>query len=349
MSWFSKNYEKAALGGAVALALGIAYLGWSNYSGVQDDFGPGSSSGGQTDAAVAGADAVPKAQQSLKLGHAWTQGVDGERPVDLFTGIALFIHKGNPEQPIDLLKDAAVHPPIPNVWWLEHRIDPGFGDSPNRDPDDDGFTNREEYDAKTDPNDKRSFPGLIDKLMFVKDDSRKWWVRPGYSDGDKFAYTYEDSNRVKLKIAAGEELAPEAMFFPTEPVKNRFKHLGKVTRKEMNPRTNAEEETTYARFEDQAPNKKGKVYEVPEGLPEARKNDFAQFDRSAVFSLEALGRSGAEFKVAENTSFALPPDAPKKDFLLKKVTPESVTVEYLGPDGKTITLEINKGSTRQSK
>ena len=38
MSWFSKNYEKAALGGAVAVALGLAYLGWSKFGGVDEDF-----------------------------------------------------------------------------------------------------------------------------------------------------------------------------------------------------------------------------------------------------------------------------------------------------------------------
>ena len=158
MSWFSKNYEKAALGGAVVVALGLAYLGWSKFGGVEEDFGTGLKGGGNNNTAVAGADLIPKALQSMKLDRTWKQALDGERPVDLFTGIALFIKSSDPEKPVDLLKDAPVHPPIPNTWWLENRIDPGFADSPDRDPDGDGFSNIEEFNAKTDPNNAKSHP-----------------------------------------------------------------------------------------------------------------------------------------------------------------------------------------------
>ena len=78
-----------------------------------------------------------------------------------------------------------------------------------------------------------------------------------------------------------------------------------------------------------------------------RKNEHLKFDRTAVFSLEALGLSGTEFKVEENTTFALPPDAPQKDYLLKKVTPASVTVEYPDAQGTRKTVEINKGCLPQ--
>jgi hypothetical protein len=69
-----------------------------------------------------------------------------------------------------------------------------------------------------------------------------------------------------------------------------------------------------------------------------------QWDRAAVFSLEALGKNGVEFKVEENTAFGLPTDSPKKDFMLKSVTPNSVTVEYPAADGTRKTVEISKGS-----
>ena len=132
MSWFSKNYEKAALGAAVVAALGIAYLGWSKNGGVDQDFDLGLKGAGNNNTAVAGADLIPKALQSMKLDRTWAQAQDGDRPVDLFTGIALFIKSSDPEKAIDLRKDAPVHPPIPNTWWLENRIDPGFADSPDR-------------------------------------------------------------------------------------------------------------------------------------------------------------------------------------------------------------------------
>ena len=347
MSWISKNYEKAALGGAAVLALGLAFLGWNKYSGVHDDFGPGPGSGGKHDTGVAGAELVPQAQQSLKLDHAWHTGIDDERPVDLFTGIALFVHKNNPDVPVDPIKDPPIHPPIPNKWWLENRIDPGFGDSPACDPDADGFTNLEEYNASTDPNNAKSYPGLLAKLMFAKEERLTWVIRPGFSDGDNFPFNYEDSKKRTNRTPAGVAVAPNGLFFSNEPMKNRFKYLGKEVRREMNKNTNTEEEITYARIEDQRPNKKGVVYMIPEGLSENRKNAFAQFDRTAVFSLEALGKNGAEFKVEENTAFALPPDAPKKDYLLKKVSAGSVTLEYPDSQGNRKTVEIPKGGMPQ--
>ena len=145
MSWFSKNYEKAALGGAVAIALGLAYVGWTKYGSVGTDFDTGLKGAGNNNSAVRDADLIPKSLASLKLDRAWVQALDGDRPVDLFVGIPLFVPSSAPETTIDPRGTDAVlvHPPIPNNWWLDNRLDPGFGDSPARDPDQDGFSNLE--------------------------------------------------------------------------------------------------------------------------------------------------------------------------------------------------------------
>lgn len=344
MSWFSKNYEKAALGGAVVLALGLAYLGWSKFGSVAADFGSELKGGGNNNTAVQGADLIPKAVQSLKLDRTWTQALDGERVVDLFTGIPLFIKSSEPEKPVDLLKDEPVHPPIPNTWWIENRLDPGFADSPNRDPDSDGFSNIEEFNAKTDPNNSKSIPQLIAKLMYVKDESLAWVLRPGYGSGEDFPFTYSDSKGRINRMPAGEMAKPNDLFFLKEPMASRFKLLGHEVRKVMNKKINLEMDVTIVRIEDQRPNKKGVVYEIPSPLSEERMLEYRQYDRTAVLSLQALGMAGKEFKVEENTTFALPPESPKKDYLVKKVTPESVTVEYPDSNGARKTVEINKGS-----
>jgi hypothetical protein len=244
-----------------------------------------------------------------------------------------------------LLKDEPVHPPIPNTWWIEKRLDPGFADSPQRDPDADGFSNLEEYTASTDPNNLKSHPPLIAKLRYVSDDSLTWVLRPGYGTDGNFPITYEDSKNRRNRVAGGQMIAPDEIFFKEEPAKDRFKLLGHEKRKELNPRTNIEMEVTIVRIEDQRHNKKGTVYEFPSPLgDDQRKLKFAQYDRTAVLSLEALGLGGQEFKIEENTAFALPPDAPAKDYLLKSVTPESISVEYTDAQGTRKTVEIAKGS-----
>jgi hypothetical protein len=340
------NYEKAALGGAVVVALGLAYLGWAKIGGVDEEFGTGLKGAGNNNTAVPGAERIPMALQSMKLDRAWTQAKDGDRPVDLFTGIALFVASSAPEKPLDLLKDDALHPPIPNTWWLENRIDPGFADSPARDPDADGFSNTEEFTASTDPNNPKSHPPLIAKLMYLKDESIAWVIRPGFgAEGGKFPFTYEDSKGRRNRISAAEMIAPGEIFFSADPEANRFKLLGSEKRKQFNPKTNIELDVTIVRIEDQRPNKKGDVYEFPSPLADdERKKAFVQYDRTAVFSLEALGLGGKEFQVEERTAFALPPDAAEKNYLLKSVTPESVTVEYPDASGKRATVTIGKGS-----
>ncbi len=345
MSWFSKNYEKAALGGAVVLALGLAYFGWAKFGGVEDDFGLGLKGAGNNNTAVPDAEKIPMAMQSMQLDRTWKQALDGQRPVDLFTGIALFVAKSAPDKPLDLVTGEPVHPPIPNTWWIENRLDPGFADSPDRDPDGDGFTNREEFDAKTDPNSAKSHPPLIAKLMFAKDESLVWVVRPGYGSEGKFPFNFEDGKGGKNRITAAEMIGPGEIFFNKEPMKGRFKLLGSENRKELNPRTNIEMDVTIVRIEDQRPNKKGVVYEFPSPLADdERKNDHLKYDRTAVFTLEAIGQQGIEFRVEENTTFGLPPDAAEKNYFLKTVTPESVTVEYPDAAGARRSVEIRKGS-----
>ena len=347
MSWFSKNYEKAALAGTIVLALGLVYLGWAKFSDVGQDFGNSLKGSGPNNTAVAGADLIPKTLQSMTHDRTLTQALDGERPVDLFTGIPLFIKSSAPDKPVDLLKDPPVHPPIPNSWWMENHLDPGFADSPQRDPDHDGFSNLEEYLAKTDPNDSKSHPPLISKLMYQKDDSLTWVLRPGFPDGAKFSFIYADSKGRSNKIPAGGMIGPNELFFEKEPMAQRFKLLGHEIRKEISKSTKVEMEVTFVRIEDQRPNKKGVIYEIPAPLTEERKNEHLKYDRSAVFSLEAIGLNGTEFKVEENTTFALPPDSPKKDFLLKKVLPGAVTVEFTDGQGVLKTVEIQKGRMLQ--
>ncbi len=349
MSWFSENYEKAALGGAVAVALGLAYMGWAKFGSVEEDFTKSPSGPGNNNTAVRNADLIPQALASLKRDRVWAQGLDGDRPVDLFTGIPLFVSSSAPDKPIDMLdkNTPPIHPPIPNIWWINNRIDPGFADSPARDPDQDGFSNTEEFSAKTDPNDAKKVPSLIAKLMYVKDESLGWVIRPGYGLNGSFPFKYQDTKGATNQTGGADLIAPDGLFFAKAPMIGRFKLLGSEVRKELNKKINIEMEVTIVRIEDQRPNKKGMIYELPSPLSEERKNEHLKFDRTAVFSLEALGLNGKEFKVEENTTFSLPPDSDKKDYLLKKVTPESLEVEYTSPAGGKMTATIPRGSMPQ--
>lgn len=344
MSWISDNYEKALVGGAIAVCLGLGYVGWSGLQSVDGDFSGGLIGSGKNDTEVAGSDRIPKAEQSLGLKRAWTRGKDAQdRPVDLFTGIPLFIKSNAPDKSIDLLKDPPVHPPIENTWWLETRLDPGLDNAPSQDPDGDGFSNLEEYKAKTDPLNQHDHPTLIQKLVFVRDESLVWVLRPSHNQNGAFPFTYIDGKNIENRITAADPVKEGELFFRKGVQANRFKLLGHKVVRELDKKLNIEMEKTIVQVEDQHPTKKGKVYEFPAPLSPAMANDFKQFDRSAVFTLEAVGNQGTEFKVEENTSFALPPDAKEKEYHLKSVTPEKVVIEYKSSNGAPKTLEIKKG------
>lgn len=345
MSWISENYEKAAVGAAILAAAGLAYVGWNRLGSVDLDFGnvpkglpP------QNDPGVKSAGMVAKAKSSFQLKREWNQSDDDGRAVDLFTGVALFVNKNDKKKPVDLIKGADVHPGIPNSWWIENRIDPGFGNSPLRDADEDGFSNQEEFAANSDPNDPKKYPPLITKLSYLGDESVQWVLRPGFEAGNgSFTFEYGAGNE-NNRIGAANPVPPGGIFFENGAAMGRFKLLGSEKRKVMNEAIQAEEEVTFVRIEDQKPNKNKEVYEIPAMFRKADVAKFARFDRTAVLSLEALGLSGQEFKVEENTSFALPPGDGKKPYSIKQVTPERIVIEFTGEDGKVQTYEISKGA-----
>jgi hypothetical protein len=349
MSRFSENFDKAALGGAVLIAGGLAFTGWQKLSSVEEQFGDKPAgqptAGGKNDPSVKGADAVVTAKSSFDLDRRWQRGDDNGRPVDLFTGIALFVNKNDQQNPLDFFKGEPVHPPIPNSWWIDNRIDPGFGDSPQRDEDEDGFTNLEEYEAKTDPKDASDYPPLITKLMYVGDESTEWVLRPGFEDAKgSFTFNYGDGKR-NNRAGAANPVPIGGIFFDDDPAKGRFKFLGAEKQVQVNEAIRAEVEVTIVKVEDQKPNKKGIVYELPANFRIANQRQFAQFDRTAVLSLDALGLAGQEIKIEENTVFALPPGAKSKAYKITQVTPERVGIEFTGKDGKVLSYEILKGET----
>lgn len=337
MSKFSDNYEKFALGGALAVALGLAAIGIKNKSAVDEDLRASDGGKPSSAAAVAGAEDVSLSLNSLAGSHKWEQGDDEGRPVNLFTGIALFA-KRDAAQPVDLLKGEPVHPPIPNQWWLENNLDPGFADSAHRDADEDGFTNLEEFEAKSNPSDAKSYPPLIGKLAFNKEESVTWLLLFSSDLGEgQYQFKYEDTKGGQNR---SEYVANGANIFAQGAAANRFKLISVTDQVTKNETTGVEETLKIAKVEDQSPNKKGTTYEVPRRMRDPKK--YYHFDRTAVLDLKAIGEAGKEFKVEEGTRFALPSTATEKNYLLKKVTPDAVTVEFKGADGATQTKEISR-------
>lgn len=348
MSWISSNYEKALLGAATLVTLSLVWFGWSQLERSGEDFRASLRGDGKDNTAVEGAERITKTMQSMQLDHGWKQGVVEDRPVQLFTGIPLFVKRDQPERAVDPMKGPEIHPGISNSFWLDNDLDPGFADSPLRDPDADGFSNLEEYRAQTDPNDRAEHPLLLIKLRYVRDETVSWLLKPGFlNQNGELPMAYEDTKGLKNKAGAGNPIKPGELFFTTGAAQNRFKLLGHDELKRVNPSTNIEETVSLARIEDQKANKPGQLYKIPAPLKAGQRAEFIQHDRSAVMVLEALGAGSQEMVVEENTRFGLPADSADKRYLLKSVTPAAIEVEYKPEGGPPTTIQIPKGSLPQ--
>jgi hypothetical protein len=65
------------------------------------------------------------------------------------------------------LKNTQVHPPVPNDWFEKFGLPIQDADALEQDPDGDGFTNLDEWQAGTDPTNKDSHPDYLTKLHLV--------------------------------------------------------------------------------------------------------------------------------------------------------------------------------------
>jgi hypothetical protein len=349
MSKSPKNIEKTLLGVAGLAAVGFAAMGFMKSSGVAEDFPPPQAGPPKGDIGVPEAEATSASTSSLKLNRAFEPEKDANgNPIDQFVGIRLFADKNNPNEPKDIRGGDPVHPPIDNKWWVETGADPTYANSPARDDDGDGFSNLDEFQGKTDPLDKKKFPPLIDKLAYLKDESTMWYVQFGFESEGKWAPKIRirtpDGKQIENKVSALEMIKPGETFFKEKEMAGRFKFTGIIEKEVTSERTNLTQMVKFGQYEDLKPNKAGDKYESQYGLPDAQLTASAYYDRFAVLDLQAVGYAGQEFKVEERAAFALPSDAPEKNYFLKQVTPDSIVVEYKDADGATQTKEIKKGT-----
>lgn len=121
-------------------------------------------------------DTLPETQEPFaKLANSlvektqtWTNPMKGAapKPVPLFVSIPIVEARG---ALIDMLDPNApkLREPVSNAWLMSNNLDYLNAGVLNQDTDNDGFANRAEWDAKTDPNDPKSHPPYAEKLIFA--------------------------------------------------------------------------------------------------------------------------------------------------------------------------------------
>ncbi len=345
MSWLKENYEKAALGGATAILVGVvatSFLGGN---------------GGPSDKALS-VDVDNKSNEELLTEIASVlesrkspaairpKLVDG-REVDLFVGQALYMADGS-TVPVDINDGPNVHQGIANELWRKYGIDPSFANAPERDQDKDGFTNREEFVAQTNPADEASYPSPLVKLIGGSVDVFKMQMRWNSFDSSSITLTYQDNQRIKFR----ETVKHGASFFVKEGANfNKRFVLAAAASKKAD--LAGREQDAYE-VEDTTPRFKGTSKQnftlfrkgpKPQGYNEIQ-------DRSVSLTLHALGQGGSSFVVKEFEKFSLPydPEAKNKPYQVTKIEPvvgqaDVFTIEIVGTHtgkSETKTLTVRK-------
>ena len=335
------KYEKVILGVAALIAIAMIALGAMKLGAVEEEF-PAAEENPRSSPPIAAASDVNAAANTLTkpliLGAAL---MESGREVKVFAAANICVRRGSDEQPLDLddPKTPAVHPPIPNKWWLSNGMgqEMGYGDAPQRDFDKDGFSNREEFDEGTNPNDKNSFPSLFAKLKVASIDKEQWYLRFSDFGGGALSFRIEGTadrgtRRIENRMKGGLAVPPGTAFFEEGEFKGRFKFVETFEKEVRNiPRK-------FAKIEDLKLGKEGKIYEIPSGSHKTFQDDY-----SARLFLDTPDQRSEKFEIEEGLSFALPfdKDAAEKPYTLKEIRGNGTSALLLWENnGETKELEL---------
>lgn len=178
MDWIKKNYERVLLGLA-ALAL-IASGAWISLqaSAFSENFAERNSSKKPDNTIVPpNLKAIEEASARAASPGAWTPHEGA-----LFVSRPYVLKDGKLFDPVEGGED--LHPPIKNAWLMKYNLDYSAPDIRDQDPDNDRFSNLEEFLAGTDPTSDKSVPPYYLKLRLTKFDPVPFRLKFSGDSGD---------------------------------------------------------------------------------------------------------------------------------------------------------------------
>jgi hypothetical protein len=251
--------------------------------------------------------AVDSAEAAIEKPAKW-----GSHPGSLLVSRRYIIKDGQPYDPSEDTSQP-LHPPVPNGWFIENNLDllnPGIIDE---DPDGDGFTNLDEWQGKTDPNNKDAHPPYHTKLrlvQFVREPFRL--IFKAMPDADSFQIDTVDIRQPTQILKVGALVAG-----------TKFK-LIKFEPKSVVDENGVEKDISELTLENVETG--AKVVLIKEKLVNSP-DSFAQFKYTW---------DGTEFKVRKDGDFTLKPQ-PDLKYKLIDIT-ETQAVIQLEKTGEKITV-----------
>ncbi len=185
MTWIRANYDRLAVFAAAAFLFLSALFVTKNAWQFGDNLGLLSAPPPKPAAPPPKAVETEQAMEKLTQPAQWTVSSRS----GLFVPEKHFV-TANGE--LGTLKNTEVHPPVPNEWLEEFALPIADADVLTQDPDNDGFTNVEEWQNHTNPTDKNSHPAFIAKLKLKSFAQENFKLVFASWVGDTFALNTSD-------------------------------------------------------------------------------------------------------------------------------------------------------------
>jgi hypothetical protein len=216
MDWVKKHYETALLAlAALVLVANAAWIIQSTGTSSESLSTPPIPTPSQEFQAP-DLDAIAAATSAAAKPQVWTHDALSESQGSLFVSRTYILGKDEAGAPrlIDPVEGGEnLHPPITNAWLIRYGLDYSDPGIKERDNDNDGFTNLEEFtaDPKTNPVDPKSMPPSFTKLQllaFQPKPFRLVFKGDGGTEGNEFQINLKDlkgTARTQYK-KAGEKI-----------------------------------------------------------------------------------------------------------------------------------------------
>ena len=180
MNWIKQNYDRFVLALFAVLLLACAALLFNNVRNYNDVFSvlKGQVTQNRTLPISVDPENITARQKNLDTPDDWGIRLVSNRRLPLFVSVP-YIAKTETDPQTGLISrilvdpytddpKGMIHPPVPNSWLLDHRLDILSQNVLDQDNDGDGFTNLDEYNGKTDPTDPKSHPPYWTKLVLTR-------------------------------------------------------------------------------------------------------------------------------------------------------------------------------------
>lgn len=243
---------------------------------------------------------------------------DPPRPIPLFKSITIVEIQG---KMIDMGEEKPIRPPASNQWLLEHELDFLNSNVLEQDPDGDGFSSLEEWNAKTSPRDPSSHPPFADKLVLIARRQKNYVLEfAAQPDEERFQIIRHPSSGQKRGtfIMRKGETSPDKIFrIDGFTKKQAVSNLGiKVNASELS--------ITYL--------PDGRSVKLVRRVKETIPTFFGQFKLM-------LKPDTDEFYVQKGKTFRLPID-PETEYKLIDIDPEKAVISFESEPGKEVKIEI---------